>query len=196
MNLKFVGDALDYWKGAIFADLNSEKLIENFRVDRMATDKWQPADLALFAHLLRIKESQLIFHEYDLRLERSQYFSEISPSGDLFLDPDTGIRTGAVRQPQQYLQPSELFGLLEANKNRLVVVYQHVRAKKTSARLEGVLSTLQRAKRSTFFCSSYEAPTVALLFFSQNRDRTKPVHDYFCRLLGSHAAHRVGFWNC
>jgi len=195
MNLKFLGDALDHWKGAIFADLHSEKLVNDFRADTMATDTWQLRDLTLFARLLRIKQSQLISHEYDLRQNRSEYFSEIPSKGDLFLDPDTGIKTGAVQQIEQYLRPSELFQIMETDKNRLVTVYQHIRAQKTRQRLNRIMNVLEREKRSPFFCSSYESGTVALLFFSRNRDRVERVLSYYCDLLGAHAAHRVGFWS-
>jgi hypothetical protein len=151
MNLNFLGDALDYWKGAIFTDLRSEKLVSNFRVDAMATDTRQPTDQTLFARLLRIQESQLISHAYNLRQARRQYFSEISSKGDLFLDPDTGINTGPVKRIEQYLQPSELFEILQANKDRLAIVYQHVRAEKTRQRLDKILATLERERKGHFF---------------------------------------------
>ena len=194
MNLRFLGDALDYWKGAILSDLRAEDLLTNLRVDRMASDQWQPADLALFAHLLRIKENGLISHRYRLLQQREKYFAEISADGDLFLDPDTGIQTSAVKHIEQYLKPSELLQILEAKKDRLVAVYQHVSRVRTRRRVERILSILESEKKSDFFCVSYESGTVALLFFSYKRERIEGVRNYLCSLLKVHATHRIGCW--
>src|SRR3989442_12369196 len=43
---------------------------------------------------------------------RNRYFAEIHHKGDLFLDPDTGIATGRVAHPEQYVQPMEIWWLL------------------------------------------------------------------------------------
>jgi hypothetical protein len=98
MNLQFLGDALDHWKGSVFETLPQQGVLRDFLVDPMASDapKWNPADLKLFARLLRIEQHQLVNHRHDLCTDRAWYFAEIQPNGDLFMDPDTGIKTGTV----------------------------------------------------------------------------------------------------
>jgi hypothetical protein len=196
MNRGYLGDALDHWKGSVFEYLQREKLLRNFMVDPMATDdsKWDEHDSRLFAQLLRIEERQLVQHAYELSHDRRQYFAEIPPRGDLFLDPDTGIKTGSVKRIEHYLLPVELFEVLKTEEDRLIVVYQHIRAKRTRTRLETVVETLREQDRQ-FSCSSYESGTVALLFFSRTGDRAEAVRDCFTRLLGTHSEKRIGYWN-
>ena len=196
MNLQFLGDALDHWKGSVFEALQREDMLTNFLVDPMASDAraWTPADSKLFATLLRVEQRQLVSHGRDLCQDRARYFAEIPSKGDLFLDPDTGIKTGNVKRIEQYLLPAELFDVMGKNKERVVVVYQHVRARKTRKRVEEVLATLKEEDRH-FWCTSYESGTAAFLFLSQNGGRIKAVRDCFFRLLGMHANNRIGYWN-
>jgi len=46
MNLQFLGDALDHWKGSVFEALQNSLLLKGFRVDAMASDseKWEQND--------------------------------------------------------------------------------------------------------------------------------------------------------
>src|SRR5688500_3252510 len=59
MNLRYLGDALDHWKGSLFEYLQTACLVRELAVDAMAGDaeQWQPADWKLFARLLRVKET-------------------------------------------------------------------------------------------------------------------------------------------
>ena len=102
MNRKYLGDALDHWKGSVFESLQQRNALRDFAVDTMATDMndWQSEDINVFARLLRISASQIIRHTVTLKT-REKYFAEIEHSGDLFLDPDTGIQTGPVKNPTQ-----------------------------------------------------------------------------------------------
>jgi hypothetical protein len=195
MNRQYMGDALDYWKGSVFEYLQREQVLRNFLVDPMATDasEWNRDGSNLFARLLRIEETRLVHHTRDLCKDRKQYLSEIPAVGDLFLDPDTGIKTGYVRQLEKYLLPSEIFEVMETEENRMIAVYQHVRAKKTRSRLEEVVTTLKEQKRP-FSCSSYESGTVALLFLSQTGDRAEAVRDCFKKFLGAHSNNRICYW--
>ena len=148
----------------------------------------------LFARLLRIEQRQLVNHSHDLCSDRAQYFAEIPPSGDLFMDPDTGIKTGTVKRIEQYLLPTELFEAMGREESRIVVVYQHVRAKKTRERIEEVIATLNE-KGGKFYCTSYESGTVAFLFLSRNGARIVMVRDFLFQFLGAHASNRIGYWN-
>lgn len=195
MNLKFMGDALDHWKGSVFERLQKSNLLHNFKVDPLASDaaNWQQKDYELFSQLLRIQKEQIITHERALQSDRKRYFLEIQDDGDLFLDPDTGIKTGNVNDQSQYLLPSELFNLLNKNKNRLIIVYQHVRAQKVRLRVEQVLATLKE-HQSDYYCASYESGSVALLFFSLERKRIQNIIAYFVNFLGHHSDNRIGQW--
>jgi len=162
----------------------------------MASDApaWELADSQLFARLLRIDERQLVSHHCDLCENRLRYFAEIPPEGDLFLDPNTGIKTGNVKRLEQYLLPSELFQVLGSDKERVVVVYQHVRAKKVRERLEEVLEVV-RKNNGRFSCTSYESGTVAFLFVSRSHNRIAKIRDCFLQFLGTHAKNRIGYGN-
>jgi hypothetical protein len=75
VNLAFLGDALDHWKGSIFESLQDGGVFQDFAVDPMASDAadWKSEDFALFAKLLRIDRRQLVPHEYSLA-NRKAYF--------------------------------------------------------------------------------------------------------------------------
>jgi len=97
MRLQFLGDALDHWKGALFQHLCSENLLKDLHVEPMITDSriWTPKELNTYARLLQLKNTERIIHS-DRTFTRTypDYFKSIKYSGDLFLDPDTGIATG------------------------------------------------------------------------------------------------------
>jgi len=201
MKLTYLGDAHDHWKGSVFQYLQEGEILRNFLVDSMATDAspWNTANSKLYAHLLRIEETQLVQHDRTLfqdRKSRRRYFLNIPRTGDLFLDPDRGITTGGSTH-ENYLRPQELFELMETEKDRLVIVYQHsAHGSKMRERVKSVLAKLAEQKRP-FACSSYESNTVALLFFSMTAERTQSVRDCFARLThGTDAANRIRLWNC
>jgi len=200
MKLAYLGDAHDHWKGSVFTYLREEEILRGFFVDSMVTDvsPWKAANSKLYAHLLRIDESQLVQHDrtlFEERGQRERYFSNIPRFGDLFLDPDTGIKTSGPTH-ENYLLPKELFEIMEWERSRLVAVYQHSARGKMRERVERVIAKLAERK-TPFSCSSYESNTVALLFFSLAAERAQAVHDCFARLTrGTDAANRVGRWNC
>ncbi len=106
MNLEFLGDASDHWKGALFVSLRKAMVLNDFAADTMATDQesWREEDRKLYASLLRIKQSLVIRHTTTLGY-RAKYIDELAHKGDLFLDPDTGVAAGrevkdAVREVQ------------------------------------------------------------------------------------------------
>ena len=113
MNLEYLGDALDHWKGSLFDFLQSERILRHFAVDPMATDRaqWNDADFCLYARLLHINRDQIIQHKAPL-LFRDRYFSEIKRDVDVFLDPDTGIGVGSPIE--KYVKPKDLASLLRS----------------------------------------------------------------------------------
>lgn len=191
MNLTYLGDALDHWKGSLFEFLESAGFLRGFSVDPMASDgaNWRANDFKLFARLLRVTDVQILRHEFPLT-ERRRYFAEITHRGDLFLDPDTGIDTGGGSPISKYIKPQELAALLENSGGRVVAVYQHVRAQKTSARIDGCLRALADVADGVGWCS-YESGTVAMVFLSRDATRTNAIADGFGQFLGKHAKGRI-----
>jgi len=190
VNLSFLGDALDHWKGSLFESLQQAGVLRNFAVDAMASDwpAWQPEDVSLFSRLLKIDESQLIKHSVGLAT-REPYFDDIQHTGDVFLDPDIGVATGRVKNVNQYVRPSEI-GLLLHDRDRLLAVYQHVRAQAVSQRVDTVCRALNGAIDGCNW-SSYESGTVAMMFLSRSYQRVAEVTTHFRQLLGRHAIGRV-----
>jgi hypothetical protein len=191
LNLQFLGDALDHWKGSLFESLRMAEALRDFAVDPMASDldSWRQEDFKLFARLLRITPAQIIRHRVTLE-ERVKYFGEISHRGDLFLDPDTGVATGPVKKALRYVNPSEIGQLLNGSPNRLLIVYQHVRGQPVASRVDEVLDTLRHEIGGFSWCS-YESGTVAMLFLARLPMRTAAIAEHFEALLGRHAAGRI-----
>lgn len=190
MNLKFLGDALDHWKGSLFASLQQASLVRDFAVDPMASDQeaWQLEDFAIFARLLRVDSSRLIPHRIGLS-DRRGYFDEIAHAGDLFVDPDTGVATGKVKQPSRYIRAGEIAKLLETP-DRLLAVYQHVQRQQVCERVDEVRKKLDEVMPELHWCS-YESGTVAMLFLARSKQRTSAIVAHFQGLLGRHADGRI-----
>jgi hypothetical protein len=55
VNSKFLGDALDHWKGSLLSILSSKELIKNVAVEPMITDvrPWLKQNLETYRRLLR-----------------------------------------------------------------------------------------------------------------------------------------------
>jgi len=141
-----------------------------------------------------VNKSQVIKHKADLDRNRKEYFEEIARSGDLFLDPDTGIMPrsgGDIR----HLKYEELFSLMNYERKRVVLVYQHgSRNMSLKSRVEDVVEMLRSGDPKKFYCASYYSSNVALLFFCFQRDRIEAFKGYFHKFLGPRAGNRVGVW--
>lgn len=196
MNRLYLGDALDHWKGSLLQRLQEKKLLVRLSIEAMASDAadWKSPDWKLLADLLRVSPAQIVRHPTTLNGDRAGYFEEIPKTGDVFLDPDTGIATGGVKNRSQYLFASEIHALLATPAGRVVAVYQHIRAMTTRTRLTAIMSTLGVA-REAFYSCSYESPTVAMLFFSTAAQRIEAIHTYFGTLLKDHAPRRTYLWH-
>jgi len=189
MNLRFLGDALDYWKGSLFFRLQREGILIDFLVDQMLTDPkdWRESDFQLYADLLQIRRGQILQHKRKLKEEREQYFTEVTHTGDLFLDPDTGITLRYTSRIERYIKISEICQLLRGNLPRILCIYQHIRGKKTKDRVTALVSAIGKSGAKVY-CCSYQTPTVAMLFISARQNRIKPVYEYFKNYLGRHSS--------
>jgi len=56
MNLEFLGDALDHWKGGVFRLLKEWGILSDLKCDLMETghQPWQEFDYSLYAKILAI----------------------------------------------------------------------------------------------------------------------------------------------
>lgn len=190
MNLAFLGDALDHWKGSLFESLQKAGILKNFAVDPMASDlaAWTPVDFLLFSTLLRISRSQIVPHNHTLS-DRKSYFAEIDHPGDLFLDPDTGVSTGERGASVQHVEASEIAALVRSS-DRLLAIYQHVRAQRVSRRVDTVCRVILNVLPEGRWCS-YESGTVAMIFISRRPEQIVAVAEHFAGLLGRHALGRI-----
>lgn len=197
MNLGFLGDALDYWKGSLFFRLQREGILIDFLVDPMLTDpeNWQASDFRLYADLLQIRPGQILQHKRTLRGEREQYFAEVTHTGDLFLDPNTGIDLRHTRHNdiEKYIKVSEIHQLVGGNLPRILCVYQHIRAKKIGDIVRELKSALAESG-TEIYGFSYRTPTVAMLFMSVRQNRIERLKEYFKNYLGRHSSMRVALW--
>lgn len=197
MNRDFLGDAHDWMKGAIFRRLLDAKALRDFSADPMATDEhpWSPVEINLYAALLQVVPEQIIHHTENLRGNRRAYFDEIRHGGDLFLDPDIGIRTGRSRPLHNYVKPGEVIDLATRESKRIVAVYQHIRGQTRSDRL----AVVQGAFADPGHClqaAVYGSASVALVFASFNGSRVREVYNVLRGFLDSYAEKRVTLWEC
>jgi hypothetical protein len=188
MNLKYLGDALDHWKGALLDRLVRAGALVDLGVYPMATDHdvWTEADYAIYADLLRVPPAAVQRARLPLR-SRAHSLGGSPHKGDAFLDPDTGIATAKVRRPEQYVYPADVVSLLFNGTNRVVVVYQHVRAARVADRVDQVVGRMP----PDLEWASYESGSVAMLFFSLVPWRTDQIAESIRAYLGRHADKRV-----
>ncbi len=195
MNLRYLGDALDYWKGSLFLRLQEAGILKDFSVDPMLTDPehWYAPDFRLYADLLQIRLDQILQHKRKLQEGGEKYFAEVTHTGDLFIDPDTGIALGYARNAEKYIRVQEVHQLLREKLPRILCVYQHIGREKTRDRVRKLITALAELN-SRSYCCSYETPTVAMLFLSQKQSRIEQMNKYFKNCLGRHADRRMGIW--
>jgi len=189
MNIRFLGDALDHWKGSLFESLQNAGVLSHFAVDPLASDlhEWKQQDFDLYARLLKVSFCQVLRHKVGIADNRQKYFQEILHIGDLFLDPDTGVATGRVTK--RHVMPTEVGHLLDSNLKRIVVVYQHAARCRLAERVDEVLKAICD-HRGLWWCS-YESGTVAMLFLSRDRGRTGAVANHFRGILSLRADGRI-----
>jgi hypothetical protein len=197
MNRDFLGDAHDWMKGTIFRRLLDAKALRDFSADPMVTDEgpWSSVEYNLYATLLQVAPEQIIHHAETLRDNRRAYLEEIGHGGDLFLDPDIGVRTGRRTPLHNYIKPREVIDLAAQESGRIVAVYQHIRGQTRSDRL----AVVQGAFTDPGYylqAAVYGSASVALVFASFDASRVREVYKVFRDLLGPYAEKRVTLWEC
>lgn len=195
MNSKFLGDAFDHWKGSLIQRLLSEGLLENFSVEPMITDvkPWDENTMSTYIRLLNLtNDHQIINRRRIFSNKRKKYFQNIRHRGDIFLDPDTGIATG--KASQKHIQITELKKLLEDNRKRILLVYQHAARGPFKKRIESIIKRVFQ-DIPNLYCITYECGAVAMLYFSFHKDRIVAIKKYFDHLLADACTHRVRLWS-
>lgn len=184
MNTDYLGDALDYWKGAVLGGLQRQRCLCNLAVDAMLTDpdQWKEAHWQIYARLLHVENEQVNRPTDDLG-KREPYFTDLKSriiGCDAFLDPDTGIYTGNGHGGRKYLYPRNVGTLL--NGSNIVLVYQHGARQKMCERIEEIVNRV-RQFCGNVDCLSYQASQTAMLFFSWSSPRLDEIKTYFNSLL-------------
>jgi len=191
MNSSHLGDALDYWKGAIVERLTQAGLLKSLAVDPMLsdTDDWNEESFQLYADLLNIQPSQIIRHSEKLWNDRIAYFKEINHHGDLFIDPDIGVKLTNAKS-KKHLQVRELKQLLV--NGGVVIVYQHIRGITVHEKIAQITKNLNL---SAFYCT-YKSPSVALIFFSLKFRRVEAICRYFTNFFKKRSESRTCCGKC
>ena len=193
VNLTSLGDAVDHWKGSIFAHLQECVALRDFAVDPMARDidDWSTGDFELYARLLRIRSDQILEHRCSLACA-DDYFGEITHSGDLFLDADAGVLTGGAKDPRECVPPAHLGHLLCRHQDRVVAVYQQVGAETISSRVDCCLAHVAAVAPEAAWCCC-ESGSAAMLFFSVDTQWSANICRALRELLGLQGERRVRF---
>jgi len=190
VNSKFLGDALDHWKGCLISILLNSRLIRNIAVEPMITDArpWSKDDLETYRRLLRLESTSLICHDQStFSGSREEYFGAVPKDVDVFLDPDTGIATGTGGR--KHVKILEL-GKLLAKSDRVLMVYQHSARGSFHERLLKIRDRLAR-DISGVRCTIYECGRVAVFVISLNEDRIHRIQNALKEHLRGTADSRV-----
>lgn len=125
MNRNYLGDALDHFKGAVLRHLQDTRDLRDLAADPMVTDpeSWSEAEYDLYARLIHVEQDRVVTTGGSLNPRTRRHIGPPIHDGDVFLDPDTGIRTRAQSPLRRFVRPREIVSLLESG--GVVAVYQH-----------------------------------------------------------------------
>jgi len=184
MNSKYLGDAFDHWKGSIIQRLETakpRKLLEDITVVPMITDPkcWNRQKRLVYSRLLNVKPESILGWE-----------KEPPSSGDLFLDPDTGVYT---RKSKEHITPKEIRELLDGDPTheRVILIYQHgargQSSEKRQCQLETKVSQVFDEKidggKPNLHAAIFNCNHAAMLFFSYSKGRIKKIETYLKKIL-------------
>lgn len=169
MRKQYLGDALDFWKGALlgsFQDVSALRSVAVYPMLTDAPDEWQGHDFECYARLLKLESpDRILRREMRFRRPVRAYFT-VEHGGDLFLDPDTGIETASGHRTAAHVGDSELRALLEQQPGRVVAVYQHADRTHLPTKVKQVLDRFSRGHGA-----AYVGAQVAMLFLSGEPSR-------------------------
>jgi len=201
MNAEHLGDALDHWKGAIIRQLHTNDWLQEFAVEPMISDQqpWDPQNIRVYRRLLGLHDNEPVFHTNAVfrHQTREAYFAELTHRGDLFLDPDTGIATGAADDAHITLE--DIHSLFRGDYviDRCLVVFQPAARGFFSLRIKEITERVIAAENNLdrdLYCCSYKCGRVAMLFFSVNRGRLLKLPGIFDGFIGSGGSSKIRIW--
>lgn len=140
MHMKYFGDSYDIVKLSLISWL---RCFGEWSVHPMLTERANPADIQTFERLLnaRVISAEVLTTTTD----RAAYLSCATHGGNLFLDPDPGLRlksTKGLRAPE-YLFSEELVRITSSRPKALTLVFdQSLPRGKESGALEHKLKNL------------------------------------------------------
>jgi hypothetical protein len=192
MNSKYLGDALDHWKGSLFQRLRNEKLFDLY-VEPMITDPepWSQELINLFVKMLCLDDtSRILNSDKTFHGDRNVYFNSIKHDGDLFVDPDTGVAIGSTIT-NKHIKVNEIQLLLQKNQSRIIAVYQHkMQGKNMSDTLGDVIGFICKNMHPLSW-TSYMSAHVAMIFISEDNDRIQEIREYHRTLFRPVAVKRI-----
>ena len=180
MQRDFLGDAPDYWKGALLLSLKKSVDLQHFYAIPMFTDaaEWSPELLKSYARCLQLLDDK---GEPDVDLiysapfpdapGRDEYFATAEMKAKdrhaqvVFLDPNAGIRTSLPSScKKNYILVGEFRHLLADNTQRILMVYDETRNHQDpkDEHVEGIGKDIQNGGYD--WCA-YEAGRNLTMFF-------------------------------
>jgi len=194
MNRDYLGDALDFWKGAMLDVVRASnggrrpvKVLPMFTGAR-----WKRKDRDTYLALLRANDADLfdgLLSKNDrvTKAERQAYFDAFDAGGaDVFLDPDTGIALS--RATGQHVRVDEVAPLVSIG--NVVAVYQHrPRGDRKGRWLRRYVNAFPADDGLKLI--GYESAQVGMLFVTRSRERAGRLRRALYQRLGPTAPDRV-----
>jgi hypothetical protein len=175
MNLKHLGDALDFWKGSLLGRLKCN--LNNVHILPMFTDNWSPTNLDCYARLFRVDTPKILKENVLFSADaRATYFDKIPNLGnddDLFVDPDIGIEPPSGGTTK-HIRFNDIEKLQQNGSKRVVLIYQHSchEDKWIKPCLDQVNKAIKNAPGlNGCHAFAYWAGYVAMIFISRDQQR-------------------------
>ncbi|MGK3964067.1 hypothetical protein WMF38_07790 [Sorangium sp. So ce118] len=187
MQRRWLGDALDFWKGSFLDVLRScSPSPLDLRVLPMFTGSgWNAAEIDTYARILGVSATALLVTAQLTKAGRAGYFARCSRqiTGDVFIDPDIGIETS--RPGPAYVSVDEVIALLA--QDNVVAVYQH---RPRRGRAPWLVKYVALVSAKGAITIGYESAQVGMLFVTRSSARGVALRLALSTRLGAVASAR------
>ena len=200
MNLRFLGDAFDHWKGSVLQLLGDT--LRDVHVVPLLTDadRWTPEHFEVYARLLRIDPNRVVMR--DSNFERAQesrdrYLARLADECvdrgrtdrcDLFLDPDTGVGG----RDKKHVCRADIDELLRVPGDRVLLIYTQAEDRFRNSEAD-VLDDFHRCFGEYAFLayrSAKQGLSMAVVS-REDGDRLKDIRTWLSTFLGSVAERHI-----